>query len=1079
MTLDKKAEKLKRVTIGRRKKIQPMGGRTAPQMVAEIAERSSTLSEVADRVKQEYDIDITIPTVTSYLKAAWGKKYAEKKKDMSARRREKKRWDIEYGLARQNIGDVFKEDWLSTDDGLFYNFNDSTLVSLPRVEDRAYRSKNIINYSKAGDFGWTPDREDPEALGTADQRILGIVTRQLNRRIDGQIEERKRALIREKAMERLKKMSPADIEIENLSKIIRENTRIVKKELSEEIKALEDEKADIFVAILQQLGKGDARTRSLHGRDMIQMEDGKLSSLELDPAYASSDKKYRGRQRMLTMPDEVFSRVTNNIPFILWCHPKRIQVHGHNLAKEQPELLNPEPPKVPARYNDVPGINARVRFPKNLKEYVHTQEAGMIVTKAFAEKFRYFTVVEEGMLIVEDLSRFPKAWRVNTAIKNHTEYKRIIDMAEDVYPIDRLDPLTLGGFEEIGYGVGNKFAKHSGELFLVGQPKKRRRKITLAQGESGKEKDHVVDVEYYSQRYQIVREDALRVGDKLLDRHGIKGIISEIVDNLGRNDKRESYDLIVNYDEVWREADRSTSEGLLQDDTFIKQGKKKSGIVMEHEAGDGQIFFFLIDKFAQDGTTTGLRFSPTLVNGLWERALDTLEDDTVYNRDALIDSFASSYFRGEGNLVSTLKALHYKAVKENGVVRIEIDDREPTPDEGGDVVNLPHTYAGHTYNTAYVPFSVARVYHDGKTFREIYIAQQANTPNDASDFYWFNIMKQTKNRFNLFPKMDWGIQLVTRPWAEDPKDPTKYHKVQMDYLDVIDMGGDPYDPNLKVTFRKEPVTSGDSIQTHPVEVDLTGKTRSTIGLNPTIGLKATIDYDGDQVVVFVPAITDAVSTLNKEELAEVKALKKVKFNETFEGLYDKARNITYAGSEEELGVGCAAFNQQIAETENELIERLGGLRKRAMILQSKELPPIVTIGEGTKYEEQHSLDIAMINKITDVEKILKMREPRWKVRKIEKRKIEDLSPEEWELVRDSYLRKKLNKIINIEIKDPGVRKLYDLIREPSEYMQREFMGKSGEIDPIGLKLDTRSRLLDRILWNEIKTSDIYVDLDAI
>lgn len=327
MSLDKKAEKFKKVTIGRKKKIQPIGGRTAPQMVAEIAESSSTLSEVSDRIKKEHDIDITIPTVTSYLKAAWGKKYAEKKKDMSARRREKKRWDIEYGLARQNVGEVFKEDWLSTDDGLFYNFNDSTLVSLPRVEDRAYRSKNIINYSKAGDFGWTPDKEDPDGLGTADQRILGIVTRQLNRRIDGQIEERKRALIREKAMERLKGMKPEDIEIENLSKIIRENTRIVKKELSEEIKALEDEKADIFVAILQQLGKGDARTKSLHGRDMIQMEDGRLSSLELDPAYASSDKKFRGRQRMLTEPDEVFSRAVQNIPFMLWCHPKRLQVH--------------------------------------------------------------------------------------------------------------------------------------------------------------------------------------------------------------------------------------------------------------------------------------------------------------------------------------------------------------------------------------------------------------------------------------------------------------------------------------------------------------------------------------------------------------------------------------------------------------------------------------------------------------------------------------------------------------------------------------------------------------------------------
>ena len=71
-------------------------------------------------------------------------------------------------------------------------------------------------------------------------------------------------------------------------------------------------------------------------------------------------------------------------------------------------------------------------------------------------------------------------------------------------------------------------------------------------------------------------------------------------------------------------------------------------------------------------------------------------------------------------------------------------------------------------------------------------------PSDDSDYYWYAIMKQAKNRFRLFPRQDLGIQLVTRPWSEDAKDPTKYMKVQMDYMDVVAMGADPNDPNFCV-----------------------------------------------------------------------------------------------------------------------------------------------------------------------------------------------------------------------------------------------------------------------------------------
>ena len=1073
MSLDRIRDKDIKSTIGRKKKIAPSDGMAGPDLVAKIADTSISLGEVVQRLKDEHGIDVTIPTVTTYLKMAWGKEYAEKKKAMSKHRSKVKRWKLEYTLARQGVGEEFDTDYVSTDDGVFYKWGDmdnifaeNDLESLPRVEERAYKGKDIINYSKEAKFGWKPDPKDPDGLGTANHTVLNIMTLQLRKRIEGLVEEKKRKLVQEETRRRLQDYAydhPDSLSADDIPKLMRNIARDVRQELKPELQAMDAEVEEQLLDVITKLRDGDIRTRVLHGKEVYDKK--------LDPAYASSDKKWRGRQRMITLPGRTFSRAIYNLPYPLWMHPKRLQVHSHNLAKKLPELLNPEKPVVKAEFDDIPGINARVRFPRNVKEHVQTQEAGMIVSEDFAKKFRYFTVVEEGTLIAEEKNGFPTAPRVNKKIGNYKDYKRETDIIKGTYPVDRLDPLTLGGFDELGVGVGNKFAKHSGELFLIGDSKERRRKITLAQGESG---DDTREVTYYSQDYQIVREDVLKVGDKLLDRGGLKGIVSDIVPNLGRDENGRPYDLICNYKEVWRE-----SGNKLEDETYFKQGKKKSAIVKEHEAGDGQIFFFMIDKFAQDSTTTGLSFSPTLVSGLWEWALDGLKINTEEARNNLIDAFTSDYFRGRGNLVPTLKALHYKAVKKNGIVSLEIDDREPVADENGDVIDLPHTYAGNTYRYAYVPHSVARVYFDGTTFREVYISQLDKTPNDASDFYWFNVMKQAKNRFGLFPKMDWGIQLVTRPWAEDDKDPTKYHKVHMDYLDVIDMGGDPYDPKLMVTFRKEPVTGKESIQTHPVQVDFTGKFRGTLGMNPTVALEATIDYDGDTVVAFIPAIKDAVVELPEDTVNELKELKKEKFDQKFSDLYKKAHNLKYAQDEKELGVMCAAYNQQIAETENELIERLGGLRKRSMILQGKEAPPVVTIAPGTKYEETHTMDIALINKITDVEKILKMREPRWKVKKLEKKTIDDLTSDEWELVRDAYLRKELTRLVNNVTKDKGVKKLYDLLREPSDYVKKEFVTKSGyEGDPIGLKIDTKSRLLDRILYNELRESDIFEDLDV-
>jgi hypothetical protein len=235
------------------------------------------------------------------------------------------------------------------------------------------------------------------------------------------------------------------------------------------------------------------------------------------------------------------------------------------------------------------------------------------------------------------------------------------------------------------------------------------------------------------------------------------------------------------------------------------------------------------------------------------------------------------------------------------------------------------------------------------------------------------------------------------------------------------------------------------------------------------------------VSVFVPPIDNAITEVDPDAIQKMKDRNKATYegyHKNFEDYYSKAKKTKYAETEEELGAKAARYNQEIAETENELIERLGGLRKRSLILQSRNDPPVITIGKGTKFEENITLDVATINRVTDVEKILKMKEPRWLLKQVEHIPWQDLTPAQRELARDYHIRKELTKVVSKAVEDPGVRKLYDLLREPSKFMKEEFMSPARENDPIGMKLDTKERLLDRILYNELRGSDVLVDLDA-
>jgi hypothetical protein len=202
----------------------------------------------------------------------------------------------------------------------------------------------------------------------------------------------------------------------------------------------------------------------------------------------------------------------------------------------------------------------------------------MIITDSLAKKFAYFTVVEDGTMIAENLNGLPEAPRIDKPIITFDDYNRAHSKIKNVYKVDRLDPLTLGGFERLGPNVGNMFAKHSGELYLIGPPKKRERKITLAQREEG---DETLNIEYLSQDYQIVRQTDLKVADKILDRGGLKGIVSDIVPDLGKDEKGKPYELVVNPDEVWREdnKDKDKDKGQIESrlDFLARMYESKKG----------------------------------------------------------------------------------------------------------------------------------------------------------------------------------------------------------------------------------------------------------------------------------------------------------------------------------------------------------------------------------------------------------------------------------------------------------------------------------------------------------------------
>jgi len=118
----------------------------------------------------------------------------------------------------------------------------------------------------------------------------------------------------------------------------------------------------------------------------------------------------------------------------------------------------------------------------------------------------------------------------------------------------------------------------------------------------------------------------------------------------------------------------------------------------------------------------------------------------------------------------------------------------------------------------------------------------------------------------------------------------------------------------------------------------------------------------------------------------------------------------YADDEVQLGVKSAQYNQNTAELENTMIQRLGGLRKSSLILYGSEIPEPIKYGSDADPREE-ALTPELINQVTDVEKILKMREPQWRVKELQTKNWDDLSNYEKGLVEDHYIRLQLRRRI--------------------------------------------------------------------
>ncbi|MEX0569039.1 MAG: hypothetical protein Q6363_007785 [Candidatus Njordarchaeota archaeon] len=752
--------------------------------------------------------------------------------------------------------------------------------------------------------------------------------------------------------------------------------------------------------------------------DMVyeKMIPDELKKIRLCPAYASNDKTQRGMQRMICDIDENgkfkhFSPAVYNIPFYNYSPPKRLQIAAHAIAKNKGrmKLLYGEFPKVPAIRNDIAGegVNLKLKLALAPKLFKKTYGGGVVITKAAAKKFRYvFTSVKKKAYAATEDGFVP----------------------EGTY-VKRGDPVVTVPLKDVGTGIASVYSPFEGKVHWLGPPKKHVRQYGLV---------------YYTRPYVIIREAELQVGDKIMSRTGIKGVVTDIIPG------KEPI-IYVNPTDVWadipEELEKKAKELMLkqadgkkltEEEKLIireykkKLNKRKAALLLEQKMGDGYVFIFPDpEHIAANYASNGVKMSWTFLMG----ALEKEKPEKLWKQ---------FYFVGK-ELQQLLKVLHLKLVrdpKDPHKYRLVLDEKEPKPDEYGEVIDYEHTVAwgtkkAKTYKKIYIPLFLKFYYidHQGQVRKMGIDASMSEAEKKAT----FHPMRKfiLRRIYELMFKPRYMLGIDRHAVAAD----VAPDEVLLDAETAKALGVKEGD---LVTVRKEPVTTSSSILTLKVRIDHSGKYKYVIGLHPITAEKATIDFDGDTVALFVPPLSrEFMPKLSKEDL---KKLKPVKFE------ISDADIMTMYKDDEALAKAVREYNIETRRQDDRDIKKYGALRKKMFTLVP--LP------------EKYSIDIARINEALDIEQVMKAKtrdiETYRKLKKVEK---ELIGKKKSQLLR-IFMQKKIKneaQIIGLELDDR--RYLDRMILYSLTAGEKLFKGKEKEKfnkKQIEMELETLNALLTHI-----------------
>lgn len=268
----------------------------------------------------------------------------------------------------------------------------------------------------------------------------------------------------------------------------------------------------------------------------------------LSPAFYD-ERDETGKHRILRWENEVYDRAYLNLPFPDHLALKRVNVIIKNIIKHY-HIIHSEEPVVKARFNDVQGVNLISRFvEENDSEFIKyaVWDGGIVITKAAAEKLSYSKRSE--VLVFESDEKVPVDKII--LMKPGTEVKRFDKVLHEV---DRpLWQKIMKYYPEAEERCFESYcsARISGTFNID-------KETNTAFIESGERK--------------------VNLGDKLISRTGVKGVVAAIVDKLP-----DGFEMVIGRTKLY----------------------SKVALVKELEAskeltGKPQIFVFLRDKIAGD-----------------------------------------------------------------------------------------------------------------------------------------------------------------------------------------------------------------------------------------------------------------------------------------------------------------------------------------------------------------------------------------------------------------------------------------------------------------------------------------------